>query len=171
MFIKESTKKITIKVGGVAIFILIALISLNIYLSNSKYQIWIRESKPFAENFIKLLMDNKIELLYQNYVNKKTTTYDEFKNKLNIFYKQIGNITSYKYTKGYPTYKNSSLDGLYLSYMISTDDKQYQSFFTILLDEHSHLPITGKFKDFAIFYNNHGDVNGAFKIDFQGESL
>ena len=167
----KKKKNNILRAVGYLVFVFILLYLLNIYLSNNKNQNWIKESKPFAENFLELLKEKKIELLYQKFASNGTIEIDKFQIRLNDFYSKFGNITSYKFKNGYPTYQGSSLNGLYIAYIISVKDMEYQCIFSVLFDHKNHAPSIGDFVKVVISPEDPTNKRKTFIINLHSETL
>ena len=140
----------------VLIFIGIILICIPLTYSaiiNLKLSTYEKESIPFTNNFLKLLVDEKYDELHQKYAINSGMSINQFKKQIEKLYSEFGIIRSYSY-KGY----SSSYDGMFggiigfiLYYDLEFDNgSSYQGTFSIQIDKHKNRPISGSIFNFEV---------------------
>lgn len=148
--IKKSLKKRAL-VFFVIIFLCIPLFSSQIAkfrLSNYK-----TESIPYADNFLKLLIDRKYEEVYNKYAIDSGMEIGDLERQAEKIDSEFGVIKSFSY-KRMSFSKDGmfgDLIGFFLYYTLEFDnEKSYTGTFSIDIDRETNKPIIGRMFNFKI---------------------
>lgn len=132
------------------IFLIILIIGYFIYSVIESKQ-WGKESKPYTENFLKLLKNDNYGELYTKYAKNSGMELAEFKSVLSRLHDNFGRIVTYECVQDAKAYSGKTLTSFYIVYRIKFDSGgSFQGNFNIEIDKNSNFPSPGKIKEFHI---------------------
>ena len=160
MIIKEKfseIRKINNKLLYGSAAVLVVFFSVYFLLENLKLYSYRKESKPYTDNFLNLLINKEYDKIYKTYFINNSGNFKDFKQKMDNLSNDFGNVVSYEYRR-----VTASKDGIFgnllgvtISYNINFNDgKNYLGYFSIEIDKKTNRPKAGKILDFNISGDN-----------------
>ena len=148
--IRKSLKK-RILVFFVAIFLFTPLFLSQI--TTFKLRNYVTESIPYADNFLKLLIDRQYEEIYKKYATDSGMGIGDLKRHAEIIDSEFGVIKSFSYERMSFAQDGmfGDLLGFFLYYNLEFDNgKNYTGTFSIDVNKETNKPVIGKLLNFEI---------------------